>query len=184
MISKGDLIREYGAMQERINRDVSELREEKKKWLREQSERVRREHKTAFAVRLNQARDEGMKRDDLLDVLNTKRGDVLKDYVEMGGGSMRKIRTAEERVAEIQAVSEAEKTELLERLGIIEEFTCDRGFPAFRLEEDFWGYVDQGVFFPGYGDDFNSSKWHHFRQNGGQEIGDEIVKYVQSKDQA
>lgn len=119
MISKSDLMREYGAMQSRITEGIRGLREEKKAALKRDIAALRQEQKTLFALRLNQARDEGMKRADLLEVLNTQRGDVLKEYVELGGGSMRRVKTAEERIQEAEEASQATLDAMHENLGVM-----------------------------------------------------------------
>lgn len=126
MVTKIELIHEYAAMRTRIEDGIKELREEKKRQLKADIAALRKEHKQVFAIQLNKARDEGMKRDDLLDVLCTRSGDVLKEYVELGGGSMRRLKTGDERVAVLEEQKRASLNELLAKMGIVPSGEHDR----------------------------------------------------------
>lgn len=112
------LIQDYATMRTRIEDGLKALREESKRKLKEDAALLRREHKTVFGIQLNKARDGGMKRADLLEVIGTQDGNKLKEFVELGGGQMRRVKTGDERIAEELAAQAAAHEDYLAEQGV------------------------------------------------------------------
>lgn len=133
-----------------------------------------------LAGMLVRALESGLKRADIWKpVFGTNDNDRWRRLIELGGGEVRAKRTGEEIIAQAVASAEAEKRALFDRLGVLEDFVNDRGFPSFRFEVDIWGYVDTDYWrmLAGYGDDFDVDKWSPFVKSHRAELN-ELIEYV------
>lgn len=138
MIDKAQLIREYAAMRARTEEAVKAARERKKEELKAEIAAIRMDHKIPFARRLLEAREAGMKRADLLEVIGTQSGDRLKELIELAGGSMRRLTTADERLEKMKQAEVQSTHELQTALGVTYTGMDDWGgteYPFFTVAE-------------------------------------------------
>lgn len=172
-----DLADAFMDMKAKRSRVEMDVRRRFKPQIEECIESETRVIERAFAVQFEEVRQQGATRKELVKIIGDGTAEIFRHYAELGGGVIAGRKTGAERASDRAAALEEEKQGMFERLGVTEEFICDRGFPAFRFEPDFWGYVDRGSFLPGYGEDFEISKWQPFIKTK-QETMKELVEYV------
>lgn len=90
---------EYLDMREQVRRVRSEVEREFRAKIEEEvtyrTSRVRR----AFAVRFVEVKEAGATRKELVKVLGDGTAEVMRELIELGGGTVRKTQTGEERRA-------------------------------------------------------------------------------------
>lgn len=155
-----NLREKYIELQEEIARRNAEIRAKYRALEKAEKEEEKEKLEKIFAWEFNMARESGVKRYELERyVLGSNRGDRYKKYVELGGGSLRKLVSADEK---IELLREAEEKRF-EEMGVrhvsgnrymwtvngveypVDLLWRDRAWIAFPFEDAFGKMREQGI---------------------------------------
>lgn len=95
-----DLRDTYLDMKQKRSGIAATVRERFRKTIQEEIERETRLVERAFAVQLVEVREMGASRKELVNVIGDGTASVMRDLIELGGGSVRSTQTGEERKAQ------------------------------------------------------------------------------------
>lgn len=91
---------DYLTMQDKCSKVARDVKERYRKKIQDEIEAETRLIKRAFAVKFVEVREQGATRDELTNVIGDRTAKVFREYVELGGGSISRRTTAEDRKAE------------------------------------------------------------------------------------
>lgn len=141
-----ELAIEYAEMMEKVSDLTAEIKAKHREEARAEIAEKRVDLEKAFAVKFELARRAGVKRYELESpVLRTRDGAKYKYFVEMGGGVLTKLTTANDRAAQIEAADAAEKQRVFDLLGI--EYVGYKDFNNWGSLFHHFKFVDTGYEF-------------------------------------
>lgn len=163
----------YVNMQAAITRENNRISEKARK---EKAE-SRLVYEMEFAKLLVEARDNGIPRTELSTVIRTNDGKKFKHFIELGGGSMRRTKTAEELETERLRAQQDRRIKLLSTTGLayggVTKWRTSDGdligeFPTYQMETGEMLYVKDGLVY-----NVDLDEWPAVKKLG-EDFADEI----------